>query len=81
MEENNPEKMERPRSWPDPPELKLPEMTIGCPACNDRENRMTLHVDLASGEDYSVKGYFIECNKCGTKFKLVRTEIIQKSVS
>ena len=59
---------------------KLSELSIGCPECNDREHRMTIiiGIDLASGKDYSVKSYFIQCDKCETKFKLVQTEIIEE---
>ena len=57
---------------------KFPEMTIPCPACNDREHRMTIEVDKASSINYSVVAYFISCDKCGARFKLVRTKIIER---
>jgi len=79
MEEHtfNSEKMERPHPWPDPPEIKFPELFIPCSMSNDVKHRMMIFMDKAKGKDYSVKSYFIKCDKCGT-FKLMRTKIIEK---
>jgi len=67
----NPEKMERPPPWPDPPAKEsLPELTIACPVCNDREHKMTILImydELTRPKDWKK---IIKCDKCGSIFKL-----------
>ena len=66
----NPEKMERPRPWPEPPEEeKLPELSIGCPACNDREHKVTI-ILFGSGSEL-----ILECDECGARYILKRCKI------
>jgi len=71
----NPEKMERPHPWPDPPEAKIPELTIQCPVCNDVEHRMTILImcdELTCPKDWRK---IIKCDKCGSTFRLARCTI------
>jgi uncharacterized C2H2 Zn-finger protein len=70
----NSEKMKRPQLWPDPPEIKFPELEIQCPACNDINHRMTIFFNKLSSQ----KGeYYIRCDKCLALFTLKQCSIIQ----
>ena len=69
--------MKRPHDWPEPPEEeKIPELSIGCPVCNDREHRMT--IVITQDGVYQLGAWrtkFIKCNKCGSIFRLMRCNI------
>ena len=73
----NPEKVGRPHPWPDPPVLNkksLPEFTIQCPECNDREHKVTIIVtELIPNEES--QGLVLECDNCKAKFSLIRCSL------
>ena len=68
--------MKRPHEWPEPPEEeKLPELSVGCPVCNDREHRMTILIfydELNRPKDWRK---IIKCDRCGAIFELKRCAI------
>jgi len=46
---------------------ELPEMTIECPACNDREHMVTI---ILFGSEL-----ILECDECGARYTLKRCKI------
>ena len=59
-------------------EEKLPELSISCPVCNDREHKMTIFFNELHPEKC-----YIKCRNCNSMFRLVgtRVEISAKAVS
>ena len=53
-------------------EEKLPELSISCPVCNDREHKMTIFYEIVDNQG---ENYYIKCDKCSAMFKLNRCRI------
>ena len=54
---------------------KLPELTIHCPACNDREHRVTIIATELVPEEKD-EGLILECDSCKARFSLARCNLI-----
>ena len=51
---------------------ELPEMTIQCPACNDREHMVTIYIFPHRNR------ITLSCDKCGTQFNVKSCRIVEK---